>query len=189
MQASVENLRPLLRPFPLSLPRTIQMVKTSGAEEGGAAYTRGTAIVLPKGGLAKSQKEFEKLICHELFHILSRQNPRLREQLYEAIGFTHCNEIEFPPELASRKITNPDAPRNDHFIRLAIRGQPCLAVPILFSTAEVYTAQLGGEFFDYLEFQLLLMERTSDPDGLKTVYENSMPKLIGPQESSGFSSK
>ena len=30
------------------------------------------------------------------------------------------------------------------------------------------------------------MERTSDPDGLKTVYENSMPKLIGPQESSGF---
>ena len=56
MQASVENLRPLLRPFPLSLPRTIQMVKTSGAEEGGAAYTRGTAIVLPKGDWLKAKR-------------------------------------------------------------------------------------------------------------------------------------
>jgi hypothetical protein len=186
VQASVENLRPLLRQFPLSLPPTIQMIKTTGAEEGDAAYTRGSAIVLPKKELAKSQAELEKLICHELFHILSRHNRDLRERLYDAIGFTHCEEIEFPRELASRKITNPDAPRNDHFIRLTIGGQECFAVPILLSNAEVYNVARAGEFFEYLNFQFLVMKKTSDPKRLSTVYEKSGPKLIGLEEVSGF---
>ena len=105
------------------------MIKTTGAEEGNAAYTRATAIVLPKSELGKGQDHLKKLICHELFHILSRQNPELREKLYAIIGFTKCNEIKLPPELERRKITNPDAPRNDHFIRLQIEGQESLAVP------------------------------------------------------------
>ncbi|MGH7938734.1 MAG: hypothetical protein ACRD5Z_14905, partial [Bryobacteraceae bacterium] len=186
VEASVEGVRPLLRRFPLALPPTIQMIKTTGAEEGGAAYTRGTAIVLPEKELAKSQAELEKLICHELFHILSRHNPDLRERLYDAIGFAHCDEIEFPRELASRKITNPDAPRNDHFIRLTLRGQEFLAVPILLSNAEVYNVSRGGEFFEYLNFQFLVMKKTSDPKRLNLVYENSAPKLVGLQTVSGF---
>jgi hypothetical protein len=186
VQASVEEIQPLLRDLPLSFPTTVHVIKTTGAEEGRAAYTRGMAIVIPKSELAKSQKELEKLICHELFHILSRQNPELREKLYEIIGFTQCDEIEFPRELTSRKITNPDAPRNDHFIRLEIGGQQCLAVPILLSTTEVYNVQRGGEFFEYLNFQFLVMEKTSVPQRLKVVYENSAPKLIGPQAVSGF---
>jgi hypothetical protein len=181
VQASAESLRPLLSAFPLSLPSTIQMIKTTGNEEGGAAYTRGTAIVLPRGELAKSQEELSKLICHEVFHILSRHNPALRERLYETIGFTRCEEIEFPPELTSRKITNPDAPRNDHFIRLTDGGQQCLAIPILFSSVEV---KRGGEFFQYLNFQFLIMEKTSNR--LQPQYENSMPKLVGPEGVTGF---
>ena len=186
VRAAVETLRPLLRQFPIRLPSTIQLIKTTGAEEGNAAYTRGTAIVVPQTELAKSQKELEKLICHELFHILSRQNPGLRERLYEAIGFTPCDEIEFPRELASRKITNPDAPRNDHFIRLTILGQQCLAVPVLVSPAEVYNVERGGEFFQYLNFQFLVMEKSPDARHLQVLYENSMPKLAGLQEVSGF---
>ena len=186
VQASVESLRPLLRAFPLSLPSTIQMIKTTGAEEGNAAYTRGTAIVLPTDELAKSQEELNKLICHELFHILSRHNPALRERLYEAIGFTRCEEIEFPRELTPRKITNPDAPRNDHFIRVTARGQQCLAVPILLSSVDVYDVKRGGEFFEYLNLQFLMMEKTSNPGRLKPEYENSIPKLVEPGEISGF---
>ncbi len=186
VQTSVENIRPFLCQFPLSLPSTVQAIKTTGAEEGNAAYTRGTAIVLPKKELAKSQRDLEKLVCHELFHILSRQNPDLRERLYEAIGFAPCDELELPRELASRKITNPDAPRNDHFIRLAIQGQQCLAVPVLLSTAENYDAERGGEFFEYLNFQFMLMKKTANPRHLDIRYENSMPKLVGPEEVSGF---
>jgi hypothetical protein len=186
VNASVETLGPLLRALPLSLPPTIQLVKTTGAEEGNAAYTRGTAIILPSVELAKSQEELNKLICHELFHILSRHDPVLRERLYEAIGFTRCEEIEFPPELALRKITNPDAPRNDHFIRVTAGGRQGLAVPILLSSADAYDVKRGGEFFEYLNLQFLMMQKTSDPGRLKPEYENSKAKLVALGEISGF---
>ena len=77
VQAAIEAMQPLFRDLPLSLPPTVQLIRTTGAEEGNAAYTRATAIVLPKAALGKSQQELQQLICHELFHILSRQNPVL----------------------------------------------------------------------------------------------------------------
>ncbi len=160
VQAAVEALAPPLRDLRLSWPQTIQLVKTTGAEEGNAAYTRATAIVLPRSELGKGRDHLKKLICHELFHILSRQNPELREKLYAIIGFTKCNEIKLPPALGRRKITNPDAPRNDHFIRVQIEGQKSLAVPILLSRVEKYDVQRGGEFFKYLQLQFLVVEKT-----------------------------
>jgi hypothetical protein len=82
VQAAIEAIQPLFRDLPLSLPPIVQFIKTTGQEEGNAAYTRGIAIVLPKSALGKSQEDLRKLICHELFHVLSRQNPELREKLY-----------------------------------------------------------------------------------------------------------
>lgn len=186
MQTAIEAIHPLLHDLSLSLPPTIQVIKTTGAEEGNAAYTRAAAIVLPESELAKSQKDLQKLICHELFHILSRQNPEVREKLYGVIGFTKCNEIKFPPELERRKITNPDAPRNDHFIRLEINGRESLAVPILLSSAETYDVQRGGEFFAYLQFQFLVVEKEGSSGNLKAAAEDSSPKLVGMGRVSGF---
>ena len=176
VQAAIEAIQPLLRDLPLSLPPTVQFIKTTGAEEGNAAYTRATAIVLPKSALGKSQEDLQKLICHELFHILSRQNPELREKLYGIIGFTKCNEIKLPPELERRKITNPDAPRNDHFIRLQIDGHESLAVPILLSSVETYDVKRGGEFFEYLQFQFLVVEKSSGSQNFKAVYRGFVAK-------------
>jgi hypothetical protein len=186
VQATIEAMQPLFRDLPLSLPQTVQLIKTTGAEEGNAAYTRSTAIVLPKAVLVKSQQELQQLICHELFHILSRQNPALREELYGIIGFTKCNEIKLPPELERRKITNPDAPRNDHFIRLQIGGHESLAVPVLLSSVETYDVKRGGEFFAYLQFQFLVVEKDRGSANLKAVSESSSPKLAGMESVSGF---
>lgn len=186
VQAAIEALQPLLRDLRLSLPPAVQLIKTTGTEEGNAAYTRATAIVLPKSELTKSQKDLQRLICHELFHILSRQNPELREKLYGVIGFTKCNEIKLSPELERRKITNPDAPRNDHFIRLQIDGHQSLAVPILLSSAETYDVKRGGEFFAYLQFQFLVVEKSSGSPDFKAIYEGSSPRLVGMQQVSGF---
>jgi hypothetical protein len=186
MQRAIETLQPLMRDLPLSLPSMVQLIKTTGTEEGNAAYTRATAIVLPQSELNKSQKDLQKLICHELFHILSRQNPELRERLYGIIGFTKCNEIALPPDLERRKITNPDAPRNDHFIRLTIAGQESLAVPILLSRVETYDVKRGGEFFAYLQFQFLVVEKDGRSGNLKPVTEGSSPKLVGMEHVSGF---
>jgi Amidohydrolase family len=185
VEESLKNIKALLQPFALSFPATIQMIKTTGAEEGNAAYTRGTAIMIPNALLAQSQKELTKLLCHELFHVLSRKNPELREELYGIIGFSRCDDLEFPRELASRKITNPDAPRNDHSIRLQIEGKQCAAVPILFSSTATYDVKRGGEFFNYLSFQFLVIEEGSLPHS-KVVYENSAPKLVEPRAVSGF---
>ncbi|HSH94913.1 MAG TPA: hypothetical protein VK968_12260, partial [Roseimicrobium sp.] len=143
----------------LPLPKKILFIKTTGDDEGAAAYTRSNAIIIPKHELMNSAGKNRKLICHELFHILSRENPALREKLYALIGFVKCDEVPFPAELKSRKITNPDAPRNDHCIRLQVDGKERWAVPILFSRAEKYDVQMGGEFFRYLQFRFLLVER------------------------------
>lgn len=186
MQAAVEAIQPLLRDLRLSLPPIVQLIKTTGAEEGNAAYTRGAAIVLPKGILGKSQGDLQKLICHELFHVLSRQSPELRERLYGIIGFTKCNEIDLSPALKRRKLTNPDAPRNDHFIRLQIDGHESLAVPILLSSVETYDVKRGGEFFAYLQFQFLVVKKEGSSGNLTAVSEGSSLKLFGMERVSGF---
>jgi hypothetical protein len=186
VQAAVNAMQPLVRDLPLSLPPTVQLIKTTGAEEGNAAYTRSTAIVLPKAVLGKNQQELQQLICHELFHILSRQNPALREELYGIIGFTKCNEIKLSPELERRKITNPDAPRNDHFVRLQIGGHESLAVPILLASVETYDVKRGGEFFAYLQFQFLVVEKDRGSANLNAAFEGSSPKLVGMERVSGF---
>ncbi len=186
VQAAIEAIAPLLRDLRFSWPPIVQLIKTTGAEEGNAAYTRATAIVLPKSELGKSQNHLKKLISHELFHILSRQNPELRDKLYAIIGFTKCNEIKLPPELERRKITNPDAPRNDHFIRVQIEGRESLAVPILLSSAETYDVKRGGEFFEYLQLQFLVVEKDRESGTLKSAPAGSSPKLVGAQQISGF---
>lgn len=118
----------------------------------------------------------KRTIAHELFHILSRENPALREKLYASIGFTKCAEVEFPSELGSRRITNPDAPRNDHAIGVRIRGEEVRAVPILFSKAAKYDVDSDGEFFNYLQLSFIQVPGTSA----------AQPVLATPQEVSGF---
>ena len=186
IQTALESIHGLLHDMPLSLPRPVQLIKTNGAEEGNAAYTRGTAVILPTSELGKSQTDLKKLVCHELFHVLSRQNPELREKLYGIIGFTKCNEITLPPELARRKITNPDAPRNDHFIRVKIDGHESLVIPILLSSVETYDVKRGGEFFEYLQLQFLVVEKDAGQGNFKPVVDGSSPKLVGMQQLSGF---
>ena len=170
----------------LPLPKKVFIIKTTGNEEGGAAYTRANAIVLPKGNLRAPEVRIQKTICHELFHIMSRANPELREKLYASIGFVKCNEVEFPSNLKSRKITNPDAPRNDHCIRLQIEGKERWAIPILFSSAEKYNVKRRGQFFNYLQFKFLLVERDKNSSTVKPIYDGQKPKIVGMQQVSGF---
>jgi hypothetical protein len=189
VNSAFESVQANLEAMSLSFPKTVYMVKTTGNEEGHAAYTRSNAIVFPQNQLKMSKEAVEKLICHELFHILTRANPQLREQLYEIIGFTKCNEIEFPPNLKSRKITNPDAPANDHCILIQYEGKAYWAVPILFSNTEKYDVTVGGEFFDYLVFQLLLAQRSSDSNSVKPLYDGPNPRIVDTQKVSGFFEK
>lgn len=170
----------------LPLPSEIYVIKTSGREEGDAAYTRGNAIVLPRSVLASSEYEIQKLLAHELFHISSRSNPKLSRQLYEAIGFRYCGEIEFPSQLAPRKITNPDAPVNDYCIQIKSGSETAWAVPILFSQTPRYSPARGGEFFDYLQMALLLVEKPAGSGTARAMSDPHGPRLVGVGQVSGF---
>lgn len=57
---------------------TVLLVQTTGQEESGAAYCRGNAIVLPRNMVRRADKSLEKTLTHELFHILSSHNKKLR---------------------------------------------------------------------------------------------------------------
>jgi len=148
--------------FDLNFPREILLIKTTGKEEGGAAYCRSNAIVLPQKMLVRQNAELEKLLTHELCHILLSNDPRLRESLCRAINFRKCNDIELPEKLRNVKLTNPDGVENDHYIEVEYDYSVIQAIPIIYSSTSKYDVVKGGEFFRYLRINLLVVEKYGD---------------------------
>lgn len=186
MTGAFEEVQKRFRELALPFPKKVFLAKTTGKEEGGAAYTRSQIIVFPQGHLRGSVDRLQKTLSHELFHVLSRANPMLRDKLYRSIGFQKCEELPFPQELKDRKLTNPDAPKNQHCIKVEVDGKPQWVIPVLYSKSEKYDVQRGGEFFRYLQFQLLLVQRTDGSTRVNAIYENKEPKLVEVGEVSGF---
>ena len=182
MEGVEEGLKKMALPF----PKTIWLIKTTGQEEGNAAYTRANAIVFPEKFLKGGAPWVQRVLCHELFHVLSRANRELREKCYAAIGFDKCDELEFPEELAGRKLTNPDAPRNEHCLKVKIDGEEQWVIPILFSKEEKYDPEKGGEFFRYLQFKLVVVERAEEGMSVEVVREGEKAKLLDAGEVTGF---
>lgn len=176
------RLRPILKSvadklacWKLDFPETVLLVRTTGIGEAHAAYTRGNAVVLPDALLEWPEKRLTDLIIHELFHVLSRQNPELRDQLYQIVGFKMIGEITLPENLAQRKITNPDAPVIAHAVRLLVNDELVYVVPVLLSRQATYDVQQGGAFFQYMQFRLLEVERTDT--GWQVALSNGEPML------------
>jgi hypothetical protein len=67
-----------------------------------------------------------------------------------------------------------------------VGGQASWAVPILFASTEKYDISRGGEFFDYLNFQFLLVERSGDPPIVRPLFDGPQPRVVAIQQVSGF---
>jgi hypothetical protein len=65
-------------------------------------------------------------------------------------------------------------------IAVSAYGSPRLTSgrSILFSRTDKYDVRRGGEFFQYLQFQFLLVERQGDSPATKPIYEGSQPRLV-----------
>ena len=185
VEQAFERVRPALGGFPLNWPENVLFVHTTGEEEGGAAYTRGKAVILPRTRLDQSPEKLGRLVAHELFHILSRHDRNLRDRLYRVIGFEPCTEVELPAPYARRRITNPDAPVNAHRIRVQQDGRPFWAIPVLYSKSDRYDPLQGGSFFKYLQFRLLLVSVEAGPT-VPATPADSVPRLVEVKEVSGF---
>lgn len=172
----------------LVLPPRVLLVKTSGDEEGGAAYTRGSAVVLPRRVLASSPRNLRRLLCHELLHVLSRYRPDLRERLYAAIGFVPCGDVVLPGPLEARRLTNPDAPAFDHAIRVRCDGIDRWMVPVLFFREDAPAAAAAGRpFLAGMEFRLLAVDIAGTPPrGTPVLDDAGAPILRTPDEVEGF---
>jgi hypothetical protein len=158
LTAALAAIEPKLDELLPELDAPILLVKTSGEEEGGAGYTRGNAVMLPQAH--EEERALQHLLAHEIFHVVSRNKPDLKRALYKTIGFEECGELELPPGLAARKMTNPDAPVNEHCIELAFEGATVWGMPILLSREERFDPSADRAFFEYLTLWMLLVDRS-----------------------------
>ena len=181
---TIESIRGRLERLKILFPRTVLFVQTTGKDEGEAAYCRSNAVILPQRLLKSSGADFERLVIHELFHIVSRHAPELRKSLYAVVGFHACHEIPLPADLARRKITNPDAPNVDCYIELKVDGRTLHATPILFSSEQNYDAEKGGSFFRSMQFRLLVIERSGDR--WQPALKDQQPELLDPKKTPAY---
>jgi len=183
---AIEGLASRMDALGVVLPPRVLLVKTSGDEEGGAAYTRGTAVVFPIGVFGRPTAELRRLLCHELFHVLSRSRPDLRDRLYASIGFEPCGEVSLPEDLESLRITNPDAPSIGHAIRVSVDDRERIVVPILYSRSP-YDPAKAASFFATMEFRLMAIRLEGDPPrAVADLDDSGRPKLSTPDGVKGF---
>jgi len=174
LAAAFAAIRPKLAELLPELDAPILLIKTSGEEEGGAGYTRANAVMLPQA--LTDERELQRLLAHEIFHVVSRNNPELKRALYATIGFEPCGEVSLPPSLAARKMTNPDAPVSEHCIEVQVDGANVWGTPILLSRQERFDPAAGTPFFGYLTLSMLLVER--DGDSSRPLERNGAPVLV-----------
>ncbi len=182
VQAALESIRPRLTELNLPLPPTVVFVRFTGGVEGNSPHTRGNAVLLNDEVLKRSDL-LPHLIAHELFHVASRQHKAWRDAMYATIGFFPIEEVALPPSLASRKVTNPDAPRIDVAIKVQTGQGFAWVTPLLQATVDRYDAHQGGEFFKYMKLSWLEVARG---DAVPVRAEVMQPQLRETAELSGF---
>ena len=115
-----------------SLPQGEELVyiKTDMTVEMGASgYTHGTEIYLNSTNIAfsfipEASEYFDKLLWHEMFHCLTRNNPEFRSEMYSLIHFTVTDaEFELPPCVREKYLSNPDVEYHDSYATFMIDGQ------------------------------------------------------------------
>ena len=139
------------------LPEKIMLVKTTGGVESGAFYTRGNGIFIPARRMTLRDEQLTTIMLHELFHIITRHNPQLRDSLYKAIGFVKTSELVLPDDVKERKISNPDVPILTHLIQVTIDGKTRWATPFIYSDRK-YDRAVKRVFFEYLQLSMLVYD-------------------------------
>lgn len=183
---------PLLTALDLErwLPREILLVQTTGAEEGFPAsfdlsYTRSGVIYVNTRGL---QVLSRYLLLHELFHVLTTQQPQLRDALYAAIGFTRVERPRLPETFEPLRLTLPEVPQALHYaIKVQHEGQDVRAVPVCVAN-EPYT---GGSMVDVASSRWAVLDERgtvrslvdiSELSGLMEQVGSNTTALSGPEE-------
>ncbi len=119
----------------LHMPDTVKMIKTSGGEEFGAeGYTRGNRIMLNTA----AQPIGLHLVAHELWHVISRGDEKVRNDAYAVFHFKPCNNIVYKPAMHNHVITNPDCPYLQHYVHIDKDGAGSDVAPVLYTKEDYH---------------------------------------------------
>lgn len=176
---------------PAFLPAEWKFVKTDGSDEGGAAYTRGDAVILPASKFPAAADpagpgKLDRLLAHETCHVYGRTHPGVRARLFARFGFAFVGPIEWTGPLADRKITNPDGPMADAVIRLRRRdGSEFDATAILYSPIDRFDPARGQGVFRYFRFGFV---EVAQSNGVWRMVSGATadPTVLGTHEISGY---
>lgn len=141
----------------LPLPKRLLLIKTTGKEEFGAAYTRGAAIILGPSQAALPAARLTGLAAHELFHVASRHaTPAWRDAAYGLLGFRRRAGLRFPASSEDRRLTNPDAFTLAHVVIVTAKsGEKRAVAPVLLSKRGLAKAIERGDLMAILDLRLL----------------------------------
>lgn len=140
------------------LPDSILLIKTKGKHYGaGVFYTRDNCIIIPESDLnSSSSQKLEKVMMHEIAHIVSRSDKQLQQKLYTSIGFNpipKSKALALNPEFNKHLLFNPDGVDMAWYIELEHEGESKKVVPMIHTTTDGYQSN-KKRFFDYLQFDL-----------------------------------
>jgi hypothetical protein len=186
IEAALDDIMPALKRLRLPLPGRIVMIKTSGAEDADAAYTRQNAVVFSTSRAATRGPALRRLLAHELFHVASRAHPALADELYRVIGFQRCGAVVLPPAIAARRITNPDAPKDEHCIEVAVGGAKVWALPVIVSRVSRDELPKAGPFLQHVYPVLVLVERPPGGAVATPLAGGDGPRVVDIDAVSGF---
>ena len=156
-KAVVDKLSDAMNGLNLEVPN-IDLIKTTGAEEFNSAYTRGRAIMFPQSAASLPVADPRRayfLLAHELFHVLSRSDSRLRDDLYALLGFKKVKGFEYPPELEGRRISNPDAFEYLHTLTVQSGSEQVDVLPVIQSLLPLNEVIQLPNFFAALDIVLV----------------------------------
>lgn len=134
------------------LPDKINLVKIKNGHYGNDVYyTRGSTIFIPENIFTNFVADVQlPVMIHEIWHIMSRTNSKLRTKAYALIGFkAHGKTLKVDPNLEKERLYNPDGVSDDYALKINDKW----VMPIITSNAKQYTKDKSA-FFDYLKFDL-----------------------------------
>lgn len=165
------------------LPNPWRFLKTTGQEEGQAAYVRSDVIVFPEAKLQHmNQPGFLRLLIHETAHVWSRLNPHKRDRIYARLGFERIPKVKLGPWLAHHRINNPDGTHINYTIEIEHQGRKLKAMPLLYTPKDHYAPD-SGTLFDYVNFGLFEVDQDN---GRWAIINPNYPRALSPREVSGF---
>ena len=120
----------------LPIREEIVFVCTTGEEEHASGYTHRSEIYLNSHILSTIDRPNKpdyccELINHELFHVLSRNDPAFRAAAYALIGFQIAEQpIRFSDHIRELIYANPDVERFDDYALFTVKGEkkPCTLI-------------------------------------------------------------